>query len=111
MLSVGAVDSIWTVGCMGAHYLHFGAHFIRKFSRVEARLQRMGFQRPSRGYESLSQISTPIATAGIHSSAARAAGSGPKPVIWIGSSRKDLKTLPEPVQKGMGYALWFAQIG
>ena len=35
----------------------------------------------------------------------------PKPVIWIGSSKEDLKVFPEPVQKGVGYALWFAQIG
>jgi len=35
----------------------------------------------------------------------------PKAVVWIGSSKKDLKAFPEPVQKGVGFALWFAQIG
>jgi phage-related protein len=34
-----------------------------------------------------------------------------KPVIWIGSSRKDLRTFPEPVQDHMGYALFVAQCG
>jgi predicted XRE-type DNA-binding protein len=42
---------------------------------------------------------------------ARAKGAEPRPVIWIGSSRQDLKEFPESVQKGIGYALWFAQIG
>ncbi len=42
---------------------------------------------------------------------AKMAALEPKPVIWIGSSREDLKVFPEPVQKGVGYALWFAQIG
>ena len=35
----------------------------------------------------------------------------PKSVIWVGSSRENLKAFPEPVQKGVGYGLWFAQIG
>jgi phage-related protein len=35
----------------------------------------------------------------------------PKGVVWVGSSKENLKALPEPVQKGVGYALWFAQIG
>jgi phage-related protein len=35
----------------------------------------------------------------------------PKAVIWVGSSKESLKALPEPVQKGIGYGLWFAQIG
>jgi phage-related protein len=35
----------------------------------------------------------------------------PKPLIWIGSSRKDLRKFPEVVQHRMGYALWIAQIG
>ena len=35
----------------------------------------------------------------------------PKPILWVGSSRADLKAFPEPVQAGVGYALWFAQIG
>jgi phage-related protein len=34
-----------------------------------------------------------------------------KPVIWIGSSRKDLRAFPEPVQDHMGYALYIAQRG
>jgi len=34
-----------------------------------------------------------------------------KPVIWIGSSRKDLCEFPEPVQDHMGYALYVAQRG
>ena len=34
-----------------------------------------------------------------------------KPVIWVGSSRKDLRTFPEPVQDHMGYALYVAQRG
>ncbi len=35
----------------------------------------------------------------------------PKAVIWVGRSKDNLKAFPEPVQKGVGYALWFAQIG
>ena len=34
-----------------------------------------------------------------------------KPVIWVGSSRKDLRDFPEPVQDHMGYALYVAQLG
>jgi len=34
-----------------------------------------------------------------------------KPVIWVGSSRKDLREFPEPVQDHMGYALYLAQRG
>jgi|SRR5664279_3000732 len=34
-----------------------------------------------------------------------------KPVIWSGSSRKDLRAFPEPVQDHMGYALYVAQRG
>lgn len=34
-----------------------------------------------------------------------------KPVFWIGSSRADLKTFPEPVQSDVGYALFAAQRG
>lgn len=34
-----------------------------------------------------------------------------KPVIWIGSSRKDLGDFPEPVKDRMGYALYLAQLG
>jgi phage-related protein len=35
----------------------------------------------------------------------------PKAVIWVGGSKENLKAFPEPVQKGVGYGLWFAQIG
>lgn len=38
-------------------------------------------------------------------------GAVPKSVIWVGSSKENLKAFPEPVQKGVGYGLWFAQIG
>jgi phage-related protein len=34
-----------------------------------------------------------------------------KPVIWVGSSRKDLRAFPEPVRDHMGYALYVAQRG
>ena len=34
-----------------------------------------------------------------------------KPVVWVGSSRKDLRAFPEPVQDHMGYALYVAQRG
>jgi phage-related protein len=34
-----------------------------------------------------------------------------KPVVWIGSSRKDLREFPEAVQDHMGYALYVAQQG
>lgn len=34
-----------------------------------------------------------------------------KPVIWVGSSRKDLRVFPEPVQDHVGYALYVAQRG
>lgn len=42
---------------------------------------------------------------------ARSAPSDPKSIIWMGSSKRDLKAFPSEVQKGVGYALWFAQIG
>ena len=35
----------------------------------------------------------------------------PKSIIWMGSSRRDLQAFPAEIQKGVGYALWFAQIG
>jgi phage-related protein len=35
----------------------------------------------------------------------------PKPVVWMGSSRVDLKTFPEDVQAHIGYALYAAQCG
>jgi phage-related protein len=34
-----------------------------------------------------------------------------KPVVWIGSSFKDLKKFPEEVLKAVGYALYVAQTG
>ena len=34
-----------------------------------------------------------------------------KPVIWIGSSRKDLKLFPDDVQRAIGVALYQAQMG
>jgi phage-related protein len=34
-----------------------------------------------------------------------------KPVRWLGSSRKDLKTFPRPVQRDVGQALYAAQCG
>ncbi len=35
----------------------------------------------------------------------------PKPLAWIGSSRKDLKSFPEDVRDLFGYALYVAQMG
>ena len=35
----------------------------------------------------------------------------PKPVRWIGSSRKDLKSFPKSVQRDVGQALYAAQCG
>jgi phage-related protein len=34
-----------------------------------------------------------------------------KPLIWIGSSRKDLLAMPKVVQREFGFALHLAQIG
>jgi phage-related protein len=34
-----------------------------------------------------------------------------KPVVWIGSSRKDLREFPDTVQDHMGYGLYVAQQG
>ena len=34
-----------------------------------------------------------------------------RPVIWVGTSRKDLRAFPEPVQDHMGFALYVAQRG
>jgi phage-related protein len=34
-----------------------------------------------------------------------------KPVHWVASSRKDLRTFPEAVQRAIGYALFRAQEG
>ena len=38
-------------------------------------------------------------------------GTTPKPLFWIGSSRKDLKRFPRPVQRNCGFALRHAQNG
>ena len=35
----------------------------------------------------------------------------PKELLWIGSSRADLKRLPDQVKDAMGYALFQAQLG
>jgi len=42
---------------------------------------------------------------------AKAKAVAAKAVIWVASSKENLKAFPESVQKGVGYALWFAQIG
>jgi len=34
-----------------------------------------------------------------------------KPVVWVGTSRKDLREFPAPVQDPVGYALFVAQQG
>lgn len=34
-----------------------------------------------------------------------------KPVSWVGSSYKDFREFPDPVQDAMGYVLYQAQIG
>jgi phage-related protein len=34
-----------------------------------------------------------------------------KPLYWVGSSKKDLKSFPDEVRHMMGYALYLAQIG
>jgi phage-related protein len=34
-----------------------------------------------------------------------------KPVVWVGSSREDLREFPDPVQDHIGYALYVAQRG
>lgn len=39
------------------------------------------------------------------------ASSQPKPLVWIGSSKKDLKALPDGVMDVFGYALYLAQTG
>ena len=35
----------------------------------------------------------------------------PKLVVWVSSARYELKALPREVQRTMGIALWFAQLG
>lgn len=34
-----------------------------------------------------------------------------RPVVWVGSSRRDLREFPDPVRDHMGYALYVAQRG
>ena len=34
-----------------------------------------------------------------------------KPLVWMGSARRDLKVLPDQVRQGFGYALYLAQTG
>ena len=35
----------------------------------------------------------------------------PKPLVWIGASRKDFRAFPGEVKEEMGYALFLAQCG
>ncbi len=37
--------------------------------------------------------------------------SDPKPLLWVGSSKKDLLAMPDAVQDTFGYALHLAQTG
>lgn len=39
------------------------------------------------------------------------ASAAPKPLDWIGSSKRDLKALPDEVIDVFGYALYLAQVG
>lgn len=36
---------------------------------------------------------------------------GSKSIVWLASTKRDLKGLPDEVQDRFGYALWIAQIG
>jgi phage-related protein len=38
-------------------------------------------------------------------------GDEPKPLFWVASSRKELKSFPLEVRRLMGFALWQAQAG
>jgi phage-related protein len=38
-------------------------------------------------------------------------GAQPKPLFWIGTSRKDLKAFPLSVRRTFGFALFQAQLG
>jgi phage-related protein len=42
---------------------------------------------------------------------ARALSKGEKPLDWVGSSKKDFLSFPEPVKDDMGNALGLAQLG
>src|ERR1043166_1297276 len=35
----------------------------------------------------------------------------PKPLVWVGPARRELKELPREARRTMGIALWFAQQG
>jgi phage-related protein len=35
----------------------------------------------------------------------------PKPLVWVATSREDLRGFPDEVQRSMGYALYLAQVG
>jgi phage-related protein len=35
----------------------------------------------------------------------------PKPLLWVGRAKEDLKSFPEEVRRVMGYALFLAQTG
>lgn len=35
----------------------------------------------------------------------------PKPLVWMGSSRRDFRAFPDDVKSEMGYALFLAQCG
>ncbi len=35
----------------------------------------------------------------------------PRPLVWVGSSKDDLKEFPDEVQDHIGFALYIAQIG
>ena len=35
----------------------------------------------------------------------------PKPLLWVGSAKKDLQAMPDEVQDSFGYALHLAQTG
>ncbi|HEX8697096.1 MAG TPA: type II toxin-antitoxin system RelE/ParE family toxin [Longimicrobium sp.] len=34
-----------------------------------------------------------------------------KPLVWVGSSKRDFAAFPDPVQDEFGYALFLAQVG
>ena len=40
-----------------------------------------------------------------------AAHDSPKPLLWVGSAKKDLQAMPDDVQDTFGYALHLAQTG
>ena len=37
--------------------------------------------------------------------------SSPRPLVWIGSTRRDVRAFPRPVRRDIGYALYAAQDG